>query len=64
MKKKISYSDSPMEEVKVVKDFLPPPEDLAFREETAEATTILNTLRRPLTGGLEEDDGRRHGRVQ
>jgi len=32
MKNKISYSDGPMEEVKVVEDFLPPPEELAFRE--------------------------------
>jgi predicted DNA binding CopG/RHH family protein len=42
MKNKISYSDGPMEEVKVVEDFLPPPEELAFREETVKVTIALS----------------------
>jgi len=42
MKKKISYSDGPMGEVKVVEDFLPPPEELAFREETVKVTIALS----------------------
>jgi predicted DNA binding CopG/RHH family protein len=41
MKKKISYSDGPMEEVQVIKDFLPPPSELAFREETIKVTIAL-----------------------
>ena len=42
MKNKISYSDGPMEEVRVVEDFLPPPEALAFREETVKVTIALS----------------------
>jgi predicted DNA binding CopG/RHH family protein len=42
MKNKISYSDGPMEEVRVVEDFLPPPEELAFREETVKVTIALS----------------------
>jgi predicted DNA binding CopG/RHH family protein len=42
MKNKISYSDGPMEEVKVVEDFLPSPEELAFREETVKVTIALS----------------------
>lgn len=40
-KNKISYSDGPMEEVRVIKDFLPPPSELAFREETVKVTIAL-----------------------
>lgn len=42
MKKKIRYSDEPIGEVKVVKDFLPSPEKLAFREDTVKVTMVLN----------------------
>ena len=42
MKNKISYSDGPMGEVRVVEDFLPPPEELAFREETVKVTIALS----------------------
>lgn len=41
MKNKISHSDGPMEEVRVIKDFLPPPSELAFREETVKVTIAL-----------------------
>ena len=42
MKNKINYSDGPIEEVRVVEDFLPPPEELAFREETVKVTIALS----------------------
>ena len=42
MRNKIEYSDGPMEEARVVKDFLPPPEELAFREETVKVTIALS----------------------
>lgn len=42
MKNKIEYSDGPIKEVKVVADFLPKPEDLAFREETVKITIALS----------------------
>ena len=42
MTNKINYSDGPMDEVRVVEDFLPPPEELAFREETIKVTIVLS----------------------
>lgn len=42
MSKKIKYSDGPIEEVKVIADFLPSPEELAFREETVKITISLS----------------------
>ena len=42
MKNKISYSDGPIGEVRIVDDFLPPPEELAFREETIKVTIALS----------------------
>jgi predicted DNA binding CopG/RHH family protein len=42
MKKTIKYADEPMGEVKVVADFLPPPDRLAFREESVKVTIALS----------------------
>lgn len=42
MRKKTEYSDGPIGEVKVVRDFLPPPEDLAFTEEQVKVTIGLS----------------------
>jgi predicted DNA binding CopG/RHH family protein len=42
MKKKIKYTDEPMGEPRVVEDFLPPPEELAYREETVKVTIGLS----------------------
>jgi len=42
MKDKIKYTDEPMENVEVVEDFLPPPDELAFREETVKVTLELS----------------------
>ena len=42
MENKIRYSDGPMEEVRVVPDFLPSPEELVFREETVKVTIALS----------------------
>ena len=42
MKRKIKYTDEPMGKVKVVKDFLPSPEELAFKEETVKVTISLS----------------------
>jgi len=42
MKKKIVYRDGPIDEVNVVSDFLPKPEDLAFREKTVKVTIALS----------------------
>ncbi|MCB8922924.1 MAG: CopG family transcriptional regulator [Ardenticatenaceae bacterium] len=42
MNSKINYEDGPMDEVKIVADFLPSPEELAFREETVKVTIALS----------------------
>jgi len=42
MKNKIKYTDEPMDGVQVIRDFLPSPEDLAFREETVKVTLQLS----------------------
>ena len=47
MKKKIGYSDAPtdvaeaIESAEVVEDFLPPPENLVFRDDTVKVTISL-----------------------
>ncbi len=42
MKSKIKYTDEPMDDVQVVQDFLPSPEELAFREEAVKVTLQLS----------------------
>jgi predicted DNA binding CopG/RHH family protein len=41
MKSKIKYTNEPIE-AKVIMDFLPPPEELAFREEGVKVTIALS----------------------
>ncbi len=38
MKTKIKYTDEPMGKPKIVRDFLPPPEQLALKEEKVKIT--------------------------
>ncbi|MCH8010736.1 MAG: BrnA antitoxin family protein [Candidatus Marinimicrobia bacterium] len=42
MKKKIKYTDEPLGSLRVVDDFLPPPEELVFKEENIKVTMSLN----------------------
>ncbi|MBI3596857.1 MAG: CopG family transcriptional regulator [Nitrospirae bacterium] len=42
MKRKIKYTDEPLGDLRVVKDFLPPPEKLALKEENLKVTLSLN----------------------
>jgi hypothetical protein len=42
MTAKIKYTDEPMGSPRVIPDFLPPPEDLAFREEGVKITLALS----------------------
>ena len=41
MKSKIKYSDEPMGKLKVVNDFLPPPEQLVLKEDNVKVTIAL-----------------------
>ena len=42
MTKKITYTDEPLGEVEVIRDFLPSPAELAFREEGVKVTLALS----------------------
>jgi predicted DNA binding CopG/RHH family protein len=42
MTKKINYTDEPLGNLRVISDFLPSPEQLAFREETVKVTISLS----------------------
>ena len=42
MKNKITYMDEPMGKARVVTDFLPSPEQLAFKEEKVKVTISLS----------------------
>lgn len=41
MKNKIKYTNEPMGELRVVRDFLPPPDQLALKEENVKITISL-----------------------
>ncbi len=42
MKKKIEYTDEPMENVEIIADFLPSPKELAIKEQTVKVTIALS----------------------
>ena len=42
MKSKVKYTNEPIGKLRVVKDFLPPPEDLVFKEENVKVTMSLS----------------------
>ena len=42
MKRKITYTNEPLGDIEVIPDFLPPPGELAFREEGVKVTLALS----------------------
>ncbi len=42
MKKKIKYTNEPLGRLKIVDDFLPPPSELVFKEDTVKVTIGLS----------------------
>lgn len=42
MKNKIRYTDEPLGKLRVIDDFLPPPEDLMFKKENVKVTMSLS----------------------
>jgi len=42
MKKRIKYTNEPIGEVRVVRDFLPPPDQLVLQEEAIKVTLALS----------------------
>lgn len=43
MKQKIVYTEGEIDEVAVIPDFLPPPHELVFRDDTVKVTIALST---------------------
>lgn len=41
MKSKIKYTEEPVGELRVIKDFLPPPDQLVLKEENVKVTISL-----------------------
>jgi len=44
MSKKIKYTDEPMDNVRVITDFLPSPEELVLKDKTVKVTLSLSQL--------------------
>ena len=42
MKNRIKYTDEPLGELRVIRDFLPTPDELAFKEEKVKITLSLS----------------------
>ena len=42
MSRKIKYTDEQLGKIRVIPDFLPPPEELAFRDDTVKVTISLS----------------------
>ena len=42
MSVKTKYSNKPLGDIRVIPDFLPPPQDLAFRDDTVKVTIALS----------------------
>jgi len=42
MNRRIKYTDEPLGQIRVIRDFLPPPEELAFREKGVKVTIALS----------------------
>jgi len=42
MKSRIRYTDEPMGELKIIKDFLPPPDQLVLKEDKVKVTIPLS----------------------
>jgi predicted DNA binding CopG/RHH family protein len=42
MKKKIQYTDGPIGDIKIIKDFLPPPDKLVFKKKNIKVTMALD----------------------
>lgn len=63
MKKKIKYSDKKIGEVKAVKDFLPKPEELVFKEDTVKVTLNLSRSSIEFFKGIARKHGSQYQKV-
>ncbi|MCH7827263.1 MAG: CopG family transcriptional regulator [Bacteroidetes bacterium] len=63
MKKKIKYSNEKIGKVEVIKDFLPTPEDLVFKEETVKVTLNLSKSSIEFFKNIAKKHGSRYQKV-
>jgi predicted DNA binding CopG/RHH family protein len=63
MKKKIKYSNEELGKVEVIKDFLPKPEDLVFKEDTVKVTLNLSKSSIEFFKGIAQRHGSQYQKV-
>lgn len=63
MKKKINYSDAKIGEVKIIKDFLPKPEELVLKEDTVKVTLNLSKSSIEFFKGIARKHGSQYQKV-
>ncbi|OGU30163.1 MAG: CopG family transcriptional regulator [Ignavibacteria bacterium GWA2_35_9] len=63
MKKKIKYSNEKIGKVEIVKDFLPKPEDLVFKEDTVKVTLNLSKSSIEFFKGIAQKHGSQYQKV-
>lgn len=63
MKKKIKYSDEKIGEVEVIKDFLPKPSELVFKEDTVKVTLNLSRTSIEFFKGVARKHGSQYQKV-
>ena len=63
MKKKIKYSNDELGKVEIIKDFLPSPEELVFKEDTVKITLNLNRTSIEFFKKIAKDHGSQYQKV-
>ena len=63
MKKKIKYSNEELGKVEIIKDFLPSPEELVFKEDTVKITLNLNRTSIEFFKKIAKDHGSQYQKV-
>ena len=63
MKKRIKYSNDKIGDILIVKDFLPKPEDLVFKEDTVKVTLNLSKSSIEFFKGIARKHGSQYQKV-
>ena len=63
MKKQIKYSDEKIGKVEIVKDFLPKPEELVFKDDTIKITLNLSRSSVDFFKGIAQKHGSQYQKV-
>ena len=63
MKEKIKYSDHKIGRVKIIKDFLPKPEELVFKDESVKVTLNLSKSSIDFFKSLAKEKGSKYQKI-